>query len=339
MNKTFKKTLLVAAVAALSASASMAAEVGTTNLLFPYVSSGSSAYTFLTVGNGGTTNTATTVHFVYGMKAATAANSTGCEHGDGNGTLTASDVMQFEMSGKVALPTALANGDTNNSFPWTGGADKVGFLMLNNQASNGDQLYGSAVVVDTASGLRMAYSTQGYNTDSAANPDYTINNSGAAGGPEPLNNVDVTATGLTGYSSNHVVSWYATPTVTSSWYVIPLGTEAKMSPSSAIGGVVGTYSMVNATADTGGAYDMKEAFSSGGLSTAVTCYGSVTRDLMLQSLALANTAKGGWAGLASNVTTASSGGVNPNHSLVYSVQTTSAINGSASNFINRVTHR
>ncbi|MES2949205.1 MAG: hypothetical protein V4858_11765 [Pseudomonadota bacterium] len=343
MNKTFKKTLLVAAVAALSASASMASETGKTNLMFPYVSSGANAYTFLTISNGGTQSTAATVHFIYGMKATTATNATGCEHGDGNGTLTANDVLQFEMSNKLNLVTALANGDTNNSFPWTGGADKAGFLLLNNDGpapiAGQNSLYGSAVVVDTASGLRLAYSTQGFNTDSSQAPDYTINNTGVAGGPEPLNGATPTATGLTTASLNHQLTWYATPTVSTSWFVIPLGTEALMSPSSSVGGVTGSFSMTSSDGATGGAYDMKEAFSSGALSTTVTCYGTITRDLMLQSTALANSAKGGMASLATTVTTASSGGVNANKAMVFQNQSTTAINGSATNFINRAAHR
>jgi len=336
MKKTFQKSLLVAAVAASLGSAAMAAEIGTTNLLFPFVSSGASAFTFITVNNGGPANAGGAMHFTYGMKAATATNGTGCEHSDGNGTLTANDVTQFEMSGKVNVATALANGDTNGGFTWTGGADKQGFLIVNSNGSapalSNDVLYGSAVVVDTASGLRLAYSTQGLNTDTNPVADFSLNNTALAGGPEVANTVVGTVNG------NHVVTWYATPGVSTSWYVVPLGLETSMSPSGAIGGIAGSYSMYNSAGTLGGAYDMKEVFTSGSLSSAVVCTGNVTRAQMLQSGALANSNLGGMALLSTSVAAAASGSL-ANKSLVYSVQNTSLIGTGTSAFINRVTHR
>ena len=328
MKKTFQKTLLAAAV--LASTASFAAEIGTTNLLFPFVSSGASAFTFLTINNGGPANAGGAMHFIYGMKAATALNGTGCEHSDGNGTLTANDVTQFEMSNKVNVTTTLANGDTNGGFAWTGGADKQGFLIVNSNGLSADTLYGSAVVVDTASGLKMAYSTQGLNTDSALPADFSVNNTGVAGGPEAANSLAIG----TGHG-NHMVTWYKSPDVTSSWYVVPLGLETLMSPSAAIGGIAATYSMFNTAGTLGGAYDMKEAFTSGSLAAAVTCTGLVTRAQMLQSGALANSNLGGMGLLATTITAAASGGL-VNKSLVYSVQSTNLIAGGTSNFINRV---
>jgi len=342
MKKTFQKSLLVAAVSAALGTAAFAMEIGSTNLIFPYVSTGASAYTFLTVNNGGAVNVGGAMHFTYAMKAQSAANSVGCEHQDGNGSLTVNDVLQFEMSNKVNLVTTLANGDTNNSFPYTGGADKHGFLILNSNGVglSGDTLYGSAVVVDTASGLRLAYSTQGLNTDSAANADFTANNTALLGGPEVANSAVVTTVGAVAGNGNHLVTWYKAPTVATSWYVVPLGMEAAMSPSGSIGGVTASYSMFNSAGALGGAYDMKEAFTSGGLATSVRCIGSITRDLMLQPGALANTANGGMALLGtSNVIALNNLGAVADKSLVYSNQTTSAINNASANFINRVNHR
>jgi hypothetical protein len=333
MKKTFQKSLLAAAV--LASSASFAAEIGTTNLLFPFVSSGSSAFTFLTISNGNGTvgNAGGAMHYIYGMKASTATNAAGCEHSDGNGTLTANDVTQFEMSNKVNVATSLANGDTNGGFAWTGGADKSGFLIVNSNGLSGDGLYGSAVVVDTASGLKMAYSTQGLNTTNALPADFSIDNTAAVGGPEAASQLAIGAA-----NGNHMLTWYATPGVTSSWYVVPLGLETLMSPSAAIGGIAASYSMYNTAGTLGGAYDMKEAFTSGSLPAPVVCTGSLTRALLLQSGALANSNLGGMGVLATTITAAASGGTT-NKSLVYSVQSTSLLAGGTSNFINRVTHR
>jgi len=334
MKKTFQKSLLAAAV--LASTASFAAEIGTTNLLFPFVSSGSSAFTFLTINNGNTTvgNAGGAMHFIYGMKASTATNGTGCEHSDGNGTLTANDVTQFEMSNKVNVTTSLANGDTNGGFAWTGGADKSGFLVVNSNGLSGDGLYGSAVVVDTATGLRMAYSTQGLNTTNALPADFSIDNTAVVGGPEAASSAIVAGGG----HGNHMVTWYKSPDVTSSWYVVPLGLETLMSPSAAIGGIAASYSMFNTAGTLGGAYDMKEAFTSGSLAAAVTCTGLVTRAQMLQSGALANSNLGGMALMTTAITAAASGGT-ADKSLVYSVQSTNLIAGGTQNFINRVAHR
>lgn len=335
--KFFQKSLIAAAVVVASA-ASFAAEIGTTNLLFPYVSSGSSAYTFLTINNGGPANLGGAMHFSYGMKANTAANATGCEHSNGNGTLTPNDVTQFEMSNKLNLATELANGDTNGGFPWTGGADKQGFLIVNSTGAglSGDTLYGSAVVIDTASGLRLAYSTQGLNTTAAANADFSINNTGVVGGPETASSLGATG-GLTG-NANHMVTWFASPTVTAGWYVVPLGFESAMTPSGSIGGITASYTMVNSAASLGGAYDMKEAFTSGSQPASVRCAGIVTRADMLQSGALANSNKGGMALLTTTSPIVAADKTVADKSLVYSAQTTAALGGS-STFVNRVTHR
>lgn len=355
MKKTFQKSLLVAAVAASLASVSMAAEVGTTNLLFPYVSSGASAFTFLTVSNRANGLAGTrTMHFSYGMKASTAATTAGCEHANGNGTITQNDVTQFEMSNKVNVATSLANGDTNGGFAWTGGADKQGFLIVNTNGFSGDVVYGSAVVVDTASGLRMAYSTQGLNTTDALDADFSADNIAGSGGPEASVIAVAAAAGVPAVAASpapvgagaaaHVLTWYATPSVTSSWYVVPLGLESAMTPSAFVGGINGTYSMYNTAATLGGAYDMKEVFTSGSLPKVVRCAGVITRADVLQSGALANSNLGGM-GLLSTLTAAGAptaanafagAGATVNKSLVYSVQSTTLLGGSQT-YINRVT--
>jgi hypothetical protein len=285
------------------------------------------------------------LHFSYGMKASTAASTTGCEHSNGNGTLTQNDVTQFEMSNKVNVATSLANGDTNGGFAWTGGADKQGFLIVNTNGAaplSTEVIYGSAVVVDTATGLRMAYSTQGLNTTSAVDADFSIDNIAVSGGPEAA--VSAIAPAGAG-NANHVLTWYATPSVTSSWYVVPLGLETAMTPSGFIGGINGTYSMYNTAGSLGGAYDMKEAFTSGSLPKVVRCAGVITRADFLQSGALANSNLGGMGLLSTLTTIGAPTAANAfagllttaNKSLVYSVQSTTLLGG-AQTYISRVPH-
>lgn len=342
MKKAFQKSLLVAAVSATLATASFAMEIGSTNLLFPFVTTNTGAFTFITLNNGGASNVGGAHHYIYGMKATGAANSVGCEHQDGNGSLTPNDVMQFDITGVTKIETAayLNNGDTNNSFPYTGGAGKQGFLIVNSNGLSGDTLYGSAVIVDTSTGLRMAYATGGLSTNDATPADFTANNVGVAGGAEVANSGIVTTVGGVAGNGNHMLTWYASPQITSSWYVVPLGLETAMSPSAAIGGIAASYSMFNSAGTLGGAYDMKEAFTSGSQAASVKCTGLLTRDLMLQPGALANTAKGGWALLGqSNVTAANNLGAIADKSLVYQIQSTNVIAGTTNTFINRANHR
>jgi len=341
MKKTFQKSLLVAAmgVAALASTAVNAGSYGTTNVMFPYITTSSSAFTFITLTGVGAAGAA---HYRYAMKSTTAANSIGCEHQDGNGTLTANDVIQFEVANKVNVATALASGDTTGTaYPFTGGNDKHGYLIVNTNGLSGQTIYGEAVIIDTATGLRTAYTTGGLNTDGAANPDFSSNNTGIAGGPEPL--PTFTPSGALTVKGTNVVTWYNAANVTTSWFVVPLGTTLEMTPAGAVGGLVAGYNMGDSAGAAGqnGAYDLNEAFHSGSIRTDVRCIGVITRANMLQPGALANTAKGGTAHLsqfnnaAATADNAAGGTASvPNKSLVYKLQSTSLVGG-ASTFVSR----
>lgn len=339
MNKTLKKNLIAASVGAVLAAGGLAAqasEIGQTNLMFPFVSSGNNAFTFITIAGRGA-GLSGPMHFTYAMKAVGAANSLGCEHQDGNGTLTENDVTQFEMSNKVSVSGATLSGDVDGALPlghWTGGANKQGFLLVNTNGLSGQTLYGEAIVIDTASGLRLAYSAQGLNTTGAADPDYTINNTGAVGGPEPAVGLAIAAPGFVG-SGTHVPTWYGTAIAATQWLVEPLGLASAMTPAAAIGGVLGTYSMFNMAGTVGGAYNMNEGFTSGSLTATVRCFGSVQRSDMLQSGALANSATGGMALLGvGNVIAANNLGTVADKSLVYKSQSAAGLGA----FISRESH-
>ncbi|MGV8803662.1 MAG: hypothetical protein ACWA6Y_01710 [Polaromonas sp.] len=343
MKKSFQKTLIAASVGGLLAVASMSASAinanGTTNLLFPYVNTATSAYTFVTVVNRGDGNAAGNYHFYYGTKAIGAANSGDCDHQDGLATTTANDVMQFEVRKALDLPTIF--GDTTSKpYYYTGGTGRNGFLIVNSAAADNPaainaSLYGEAVVIDTASGLRMAYSSDNLQTLGAtANSDFSIGNVGpGAGGPETGNSFD--ANGDAVNDAVHMVSWYQTPTVSTSWFVAPLGLRSEMTPSAG-GGLTGTYNMYDSSFAQTGAYDNNENFNSGAKPTSVKCVGVIQRSDILFPGALANTNNGGFSNLAT--TAVATDGAEDNKSLVYKVQSTSAV-GSASTFVSRETIR
>ncbi len=323
MKKTFQKSLIAAA--ALSAmSAGFAAERATTNIIFPYISTGANAVTLITLTTPVASPAAIT--YRYAMKAIGAANTVGCDHQDGTSALTANDVVQFEVSNKFVANTAFANGDTSVGYPYTGGANKNGFLIVNNGAVG--PIYGEAIVIDAASGLRLAYSSQGLNTTDAANPDFTINNAaGVTGGPASAN-VYLPSGAVAAHGAN-VVTWLNSAAVTTSWFVLPLGTQAEMTPSGVIGGLIAGYSMTDTLGAAGqfGAYNMVESFTSGGLVTTARCVGVVTRADMLMPGALANTNVGGMAVLNTyNSVAAADGGpaggtaLTAHKSLVYKIQ-------------------
>lgn len=336
MKKTFQKSLIaVAAMAAMSTG--FAADKGTGNILFPYVSTGASAVTLITL----TSPAASTLTYRYAMKAIGAANTVGCDHQDGTSALTANDVVQFEVSNKFVTNTAFANGDTSTGYQYSGGANKNGFLIVNNTVAGA--VYGEAIVIDAASGLRLAYSSQGLNTtDSVANPDFTINNAaGVVGGP--MSAPAYTPSGAAAAHGANMVTWLNAAAVTTSWFVLPLGTQAEMTPSGVIGGLTAGYSMTDTLGAAGqfGAYNMVESFTSGGLITTARCVGVVTRADMLMPGALANTAAGGMAVLNTyNSTAAADGGpaggtaATAHKSLVYKIQNAGA-GASALGFISR----
>ncbi len=341
MQKSFKKSLIAASIGLAVGGASMgaiAADYATTNLLFPFVSTATNAYTFITivqtgpaVGGGAATN----VHFAYSTKPITAPNTgvgSQCDHADSDATMTPNDVMQFEVRKRIDLPNALGDA-TSAPFYYLAGVGRHGFLIANANTVGGlagARLTGEAVIIDIASGQTMAYSTTNLNTNTSANPDFTINNTGVAGGPEAANTA-ADPDGAGGFNSTYPVSWYPAAIVTTGWFVAPLGTRLEMTPALP-GGLVAAYAMYETTYAQTGAYNINEQFVSGGLVTEVTCLGVLTRADLLQGGALIHSNGGGYAHLAvfnDNVAAglAPLGGTaaTPHKSLVYKLQSTSAL--------------
>ncbi len=332
MKKTFQKTLIAASVGAVFAVASIGASAGTagtTNLLFPYITTATGAYTFISIVNQKGTAATVPLHFTYATKATTAANSAACSHLDGDASSTGNDLMQFEISKRVDVPGSF--GDTTSTpkyFPNTAaGANQHGILVVNNAAGSNygsgatyvdGVLYGEARIINTATGLAAGYSTDDLHTTASTNPDFAV-----AAGPDG---------GTTLHAK--VLSWFPDPTVTTTWYAVPTGTETAMAFA---GGVTANYQVQSSTATQAangiaGHYNNNEVFQSSVGSSSVKCVGTFTRASLLGDLNAPWSANGGWANLQ---TVDTAGVVASSASLVYKLETTTAVGGTTS-FINRV---
>ena len=73
-------------------------------VLFPFVTTETGKFTFITIKNTGSSTAGTPIaayHFTYAMKAAPIVNKAECEHFDGDAVTTPADMMIFEVGGKV----------------------------------------------------------------------------------------------------------------------------------------------------------------------------------------------------------------------------------------------
>jgi hypothetical protein len=319
MNNSFKKNLIAASVGAVLAAGSFAANAGTpgtSNLLFPYVTTATGSYTFISIVAQNGTAVPTPVHFTYAMKATSAANSATCTHLNGDATMTANDLMQFEIQNKVNMATTF--GDTTSVpkyFPNTAAAaNQHGILIVNNNAGGAygsgatyvdANLYGEARIISTATGLAAGYSSDDLHTTAAANPNFAL-----AAGPD-------------GAVSTKVISWFPDPTVSSSWFVVPLADEVSMAFN---GNVAATYQVRDNTAAFGGHYNNNEGFQSSTATASVTCLGTFDRASLLGPLNAPWSANGGWGNFVGTVGAA--------NSLIYKMESTSALGG-ATSFITR----
>lgn len=332
MKKSFQKNLIAASVGAALAAGSMVASAGTTgttNLLFPYVTTATGSYTFISIATQKGTAVANPVHFTYAMKATSAANSAACTHLDGDATMTRNDLMQFEIQGKVDMQTSF--GDTTSTpklFPNTAAAaNQNGMLIVNNASGSvygsgatyvDGILYGEARIISTATGLAAGYSTDDLHTTAAVG---NAVNFAVAGGPD-------------GGLSTKVISWFPDPTVSTSWFVEPLGTELAMAFN---GNLAASYQVQDATATqaavgVGGHYNNNEGFQSSTAIASVTCMGTFDRASLLGALNAPWSANGGWGNFVSiNPTTLAFVG---QQSLVYKMESTTALGGTVS-FITR----
>ncbi len=357
MKKTFQKTLIAASVGAALVSAGVASHAGgtpgTTNLLFPYITTKAGAYTFISISNqAGTASDFTTtsgsqpptLHFTYSTKAVGANKDDKCNHTDGDGTTTVNDLMQFEVQNKIDLPTLFGDRTSTPKYFPAGatGLNQEGFLVVNNlrgasygAASNYTslRLYGDARIIDTTTGLFFGYSTDDLHTDendAAFRPIFSSN------------------TGPAGMSDNEdkVLSWFPTAPVTTSLYIVPLSNETDMSFSS---NVRTHYRLIGAdlkqgvragdpvvSSNFGGHYNNNEAFQSHELFAGVTCFGVIQRKDLIGALSDSWSTNGGWGVLQAVMPPANSAYIPSKKAFVYKFETTSAVNGQPQSFMSRL---
>ena len=318
MKKTFQKTLIAASVGAVLAAASMVASAGTpgtTNLLFPYITTKASAYSFLSIVNQlGNPAVGRPIHFTYAVKSIAAANSATCTHINGDAFATPNDLMQFEVSKKYDLPALTGDVTSVPKYFPSGpvGANQHGFLIANNSvlASYGETplggyagaiLHGEAHIVDTDSGLYLSYASEDLHTADAALPDFNTT-AGPDGGLHIKN-----------------LSWYADSIATTQFYILPLRDEGVMGYG---GNATANYVAVGqGPLFFFGHYNNNEGFQSSTTTIPVTCFGFATRSQMLGTLNAPWSANGGWANWFNLL---------GNGALVYKQETTSALGGTRS---------
>lgn len=345
MKKTLKRNLIAASVAAAlaaGAGVAVAGTKGTTNLLFPFFTTATGSYTFLTVAlqNPGVPASGNLpVHFTYAYKATTAANSVGCGHIDGDATMTANDLMMMEVRDQVDMSAVF--GDTTSKpkyFPNTAAsANQQGFIIVNNASGSvygsgavyeSGMLYGEARIINTVSGLAMGYSTDDLHTTTSPNPDFSTS-------AAPDGQFDVKVTTL-----------FPSPTVSTNWYILPMGTEQAMAFVNA-GGVSAIYQLQSSSAvqstqgapggsptvGIAGQYNNNETFQSSTATASVVCFGVVDQPTLLGALNATFTANGGWANFVPVTSTAGTTGASQ-PTLLYKEETTTALGGTLS-FITR----
>ncbi len=294
------------------------------SILFPYLSTQSGVFSFVTVANLGLFEVSdiTGYHFTYGHKANPVANKKGCSHFDGNVTTTPGDMMTFEVNGKVSEPGgALFEG--GSTAPVTSQAlqlpvaNQTTFLAVEARGQTGPEnsnemyLMGWAEVIDTAGNMTLAYSTHNFGVNGSTDPNF--------------------ATSLVGDIFTYL-SWYPASLVTTSWHVLPMGALSTMVPAGG-GGIraaVGIHPLVS------GAYDRDEQRWSGTKTAAVRCFGFITRADLLQPATLTQTDGGGWTiTFPANVTTAPTDPDDPSQTytgqqnLIHRIQAATAATGLA----------
>mgnify|MGYP003574343281 CR=1 FL=1 len=290
MSVKFKKLAVASAVSASLGFAGMAqAEV---SLLFPYITTGTTAYTFISIYHDADRNTAAgnlhpvgapphaarTHHLYYGFKTVGAAATAACTHRDFPVSVTQGALLQFEVGGKLNLVTEFADPAgygtqlalANNQLP----ANSEGFLIVENATGVADVVdetrRGEAAVIDTATGLATAYP--------AIQGAQTVVNDGLFAAVVP--------------TIEYVTSWYPRNIVTTSWYALPTGARTAMTPNGG-GGIRASINPVTNHQNVG-AYSRAENYTSGSLQNNLRCFGTFNVDNLLG--APFNT--GGWMTVA-----------------------------------------
>jgi len=290
-------------------------------LLFPFITTEVGKFTFITINNDGAgapfgvppSALIGNLHFTYATKPVPVLQRTGCLHFNADAFTTDVDMMIFEVNKKVSGPGGAAalfepsTGQPITSVPITlPSVDRVGFLIVEPTSPINAYLFGTAAVVDAATGLAFSYSTNWFTATGAAggvNPPFTAIDGGLYAGGAPV------GPGGVGFSGFKNVAWYPTSIVSTSWYVLPLSTRSVMSPGAGGGIRLGLRTATDhlPAPNLEGAYDLDERFFSGGLRKNVRCLAIITRANFLGTDVDISTAGGGFTFLAANGSSATVG--------------------------------
>jgi hypothetical protein len=244
---SFKKTLV--AVAAGAALLTGVTNSSANSLLFPYFTTANGAQSALAIYSNSVTAAGETLHYVYNYGAS-------CTHFDGNGKVTANDVLQHS----VAAPTAGGYGkavgsDTSTPF-YLPVVNSFGFLTVTNKTTNvAAAISGDMAIVDPNTGLVTAYAgiSNGLDTSVAANEG------------------DFSA--IT--DKNFNLGFYGTGIVDTSWYGVVVGNM-----NAAITGSR-NWTATAQVSNGGVVYDNEEHPYSGTVGKSLTCAGNIAlSDLM-----------------------------------------------------------
>jgi hypothetical protein len=333
MKKAFQKTLVAGSIGLLAATAAIAGTPGTSNLLFPFISTVDTTQTFLSIVARDTTaalpvGTAAPVHITYVTRPVGLGT---CSHYDGDMAMTANDQMTFEISNRTNV-NALTGDTTSTPVQLPANANnRVGFAVVNNDAAGAygtgalyqsHPLYGEARIVDTVSGLFLAYSTDDLHTLAGGNPNFA---DPAGNGPD--------ANLTPALFPNKILNWFSTGAVSTTWMIEPLGTEQDMAFTS---NLHIRYRVANSNMSAGGHYNNNEVFRSSTALAAVTCLQTIDRATLLDPIVATHSNNGGW-GAFQFVAGIPAGTIQATNALVYKNETLMpGVLGGKGNFVTRV---
>ena len=284
MKTSFQKTLIAASVGV-----AMFAAVGTASansLLFPFFTTTSGAQSALSISGNSTITGSTlgkeTLHYVYNYGDA-------CTHYDGNGIITANDLMQHSIASPAAGgygKAASADGSTPFYFPL---ANSFGFLTVSSKTTVGapDQIAGDMAIVDPSTGLVVSYAGISNNLDTtAANTN--------EGNFAAIND------------NNFNLSTYGAGLVDTSWYGVVVGNMAVAINANR------NWTGASSLSNNGVVYDNDEQGFSGVMNKRLSCAGKFgTADLMTAAQQAAVGPNGGLIHATGTPLTLAADGITP----------------------------
>ncbi len=272
----FRKITAAAAAGALLGAAAPAQ--ANNSLLFPFITTAPTAFSFVTVFDNPFPADGTLpkpdarnvgYRVSYGVKPLNALPGDSCSYRGASVTMKQGGLLQWEVGGRFDLPADFGDlyvFNTNQSGGRVPGSYQ-GFMIVEYEqpGSTASTLHGEAVIVDSATGLIMSYAAT---SETSLQADF----SRRAG-------------------SEFVSSWFPRALGGATWYVLPLGTREAMTP--AQGGGISSKVLVRSNLRDMGAYERNGEYYPGVKVQNVTCFGIFDIDALLHY----NYPKGGWFSL------------------------------------------